>query len=82
MPLEAEHLVKRSPHPTDRRVTMVEITGGADTVEQGFAAFESAVGDLFDGLDDADAEAFQRALGVLRKRIDTVAIASKDQHAG
>lgn len=68
--LEAEDLVKRSPHPTDRRVTMVEITGGAKTVEQGFAAFESAVGDLFDGLDDAEAEALQRALGVLRKRID------------
>jgi DNA-binding MarR family transcriptional regulator len=67
--LEAEDLVRRTAHPTDRRITMVEITGGVAVVEQGFSAFESAVGDLFDGLDDAEAEALQRALSVLRERI-------------
>lgn len=70
--LEAEDLVRRTAHPTDRRITMVEITGGAATVEQGYAAFESAVGDLFDGLDDVEAAALQRALGVLRERIADV----------
>lgn len=68
--LEGEDLVKRTPHPTDRRVTMVEITGGAATVEQGYAAFESAVGEVFEGLNKAEAAALQRTLRVLRERID------------
>jgi DNA-binding MarR family transcriptional regulator len=68
--LESDDLVKRISHPTDRRVTMVEITGGAAVIEQGFAAFESAVGALFDGIDDADADALRRALVVLRARIE------------
>lgn len=75
--LEAENLVRRTAHPTDRRVTMVEITGGAATVEQGYAAFESAVGEVFDGLDEADAAALQRALRVLRERIDHAAPGSE-----
>jgi DNA-binding MarR family transcriptional regulator len=67
--LEAEDLVRRSAHPTDRRITMVEITGGADTVEAQFSAFQSEVADLFSDLDDADAEALRRAFRVLRQRI-------------
>lgn len=67
--LEAEDLVKRSAHPTDRRVTMVEITGGEATVEQQFSAFQAAVDDVFGGLGDADAQALQRVLAILRARV-------------
>jgi hypothetical protein len=56
---------------------MVEITGGAATVEQGYEALESAVGHPFDGLDDAEAEALRRTLAVLRKRIGDAAPSSE-----
>lgn len=69
--LEAEELVKRGAHPTDRRITMVELTGGADSVEAQFSAFQAEVADLFSDLNDADAEAVERVFRALRNRIDT-----------
>lgn len=69
--LEAEDLVRRQAHPTDRRVTMVELTGGAERVEGQFSAFQTEVAELFAGLDDAEADALHRAFRVLRDRIDT-----------
>jgi DNA-binding MarR family transcriptional regulator len=67
--LESEALVRRSPHPTDRRVTMIELTGGASTVESQFAAFQRAIVDLFRDLDDADRRNLIRALSSLQARI-------------
>src|SRR3990170_8366073 len=43
--LEAESLVRRAPHPTDRRITMVELTGGAMAVEEQVGSFRRAIGD-------------------------------------
>lgn len=68
--LEAEDLVQRSDHPTDRRITMVELTGGAETVEARFSAFQAEVGELFSDIDDADAEALRRVFRLVRERID------------
>ena len=68
--LEGEDLVRRSAHPTDRRITMVELTGGAGDIEAQFAAFQAEVADLFAGLDDADAETLRRAFQGLRARIE------------
>src|SRR5215217_585166 len=48
--LESERLVQRSDHPTDRRITMIELTGGSDMVDQGMSAFRTAVTALFDGV--------------------------------
>lgn len=67
--LESEGLVRRTPHATDRRVTMVEITGGAATVERGFAAFHRSVAGLFDELSPADRDAFVRVISSLERRI-------------
>lgn len=76
--LEAEDLVRRSAHPTDRRITMVEIRpGGTATVERGFEAFQSAVADVFGSLDDKDAEAMARALGALQERIESSVAATE-----
>jgi DNA-binding MarR family transcriptional regulator len=69
--LEAEDLVQRNAHPTDRRVTMVDLTGGTKTVEAQFSAFQAVVADLFSDIEDADAEALQRALRRVRERIDS-----------
>lgn len=68
--LEAEDLVRRSAHPTDRRITLVELTADAHGIEQQFAAFQAEVADLFGLLDDADAKILERAFRVLRERIE------------
>jgi DNA-binding MarR family transcriptional regulator len=69
--LETESLVRRVPHPTDRRITMIEIQpAGTKTVEHGFGAFEAAVEELFGDLSEDDAKAMRRALAALRARID------------
>jgi DNA-binding MarR family transcriptional regulator len=67
--LEAEALVRRTPHPTDRRVTLVEITGGAAAVEDQFASFHEAIDDLLADLSDADRRTLTRVLPRLEARI-------------
>ena len=69
--LEAESLVRRSPHPTDRRITMVEITGGSDTVESQFTAFQGTMSELFGDLSDADRRAYAKVLGELESKMKT-----------
>ena len=66
--LESEHLVRRLPHPTDRRVTMVEITGGAAAVEDQFGSFRRAIDDLLDGLPEQDRRTLARVLPALEAR--------------
>src|SRR6266540_1200495 len=68
--LEADRLLRRVPHATDRRITMVEITGGSESVEAGFEALRAAIGDLFDGVSKTDRDAFARTLAALEARID------------
>ncbi|HEV3376081.1 MAG TPA: MarR family transcriptional regulator, partial [Thermoleophilaceae bacterium] len=67
--LEGEDLVKRRAHPTDRRITMIDITGDGSKVEQQFAAFQQSVLDLFADLDEADAAAMQRVFQAVLKRM-------------
>ena len=68
--LEAEQLVTRTAHSTDRRVTMVEIQPrGTATVEQGMGPFQAAVDELFSGLDETEAQSLRRALELLRERM-------------
>lgn len=67
--LEAESLVRRSAHPTDRRITMIELTGGAATVEKQFAAFQTAVTRLFADLSAAERRTLVRVLMALEARM-------------
>jgi DNA-binding MarR family transcriptional regulator len=67
--LEAEQLVRREPHPTDRRITMIEITGGSAKVEQQFDALRGAIADVFAGIDSRDRDAFGRVLDGVRARL-------------
>jgi len=71
--LEAEALVRRSPHASDRRITMIELTGGAKTVEQQFGAFQRAIVDLFEDLSGGDRATLQRVLASLQARIEAAA---------
>jgi DNA-binding MarR family transcriptional regulator len=67
--LEADHLVRREPHPTDRRITMIEITGGSAKVEQHFGALRGAIADVFAEIDSGDRDAFGRVLDAVRTRL-------------
>jgi DNA-binding MarR family transcriptional regulator len=58
--LEAEGLVRRVPHPTDRRVTMIEMTGRADDAAARFLAYRASVAALLDELSEADRRALIR----------------------
>ncbi len=68
--LEGEELVRRRPHPTDRRITMIDITGDGAKVEQQFAALQASLLELFADLDEADAAAMQRAFAAILRRIE------------
>ena len=67
--LEAESLVRRAPHPTDRRITMVELTGGAVEVEKQVGSFRHAIDDLVGSLPAADLRTLARVLPLLEDRI-------------
>ncbi len=45
--LESDGLVRRVPHSTDRRITLVELTGGSDRVAEQFATYQASIADLF-----------------------------------
>ena len=68
--LEGEELVRRRPHPTDRRITMIDITGDGARVEQQFAALQASLLELFADPDEADAAAMQRAFAAILQRIE------------
>jgi len=65
--LEEEGLVRRKPHPTDRRATVIEMTDrGALTMDRAYDEHRIAVAELFAGLDGEGREELTRMLGVLR----------------
>ena len=68
--LEAEGLVRRVPHSTDRRVTLVELTCNRDLVQARMAAYQSSLGRLFADMNEADRATLQRLLVHLRDRMD------------
>ena len=69
--LEAEGLVRRTAHPSDRRATIVELTprGDADC-RASFGAHRAAVADLFEDLSEDDQRELLRLIGELREAID------------
>ncbi len=65
--LEDEGLVRRRPHPSDRRALLVELTD--EGIEVAAAAFEqriTAVSEVFDDLSQAQQGAFLELVGSLR----------------
>src|SRR4051812_14426001 len=67
--LEAERQVRRSTHPTDRRITMIELTGGAAEIEGQMETLRARVAALFADASDADLAAFERVLARLRAHV-------------
>jgi DNA-binding MarR family transcriptional regulator len=67
--LEAEKMVRRVPHSTDRRVTLVELTCDADRVAAQFAAYQASLAGLFADMPEADRVALMRLFETLRGRM-------------
>lgn len=68
--LEEEGLVRRRAHPTDRRATVVELTGeGERTAEAIYDEHRTAVAGLFEELSDRDRRELLRILGELRETL-------------
>ena len=68
--LEEEGLVRRKPHSTDRRATVIEMTeGGEQTMDRLYDEHRAAVAGLFEGLDEKDRRELTRMLGVMRQTL-------------
>jgi DNA-binding MarR family transcriptional regulator len=82
--LEAEDLVRRKPHPTDRRATVVELTedGAAAACETVLIPQMGAMSCLFTDLDPAEQEQFSAALATLREGMKRRTDAAKASPAG
>jgi DNA-binding MarR family transcriptional regulator len=63
-------LVQRQPHPQDKRVTLVALTGDGITAHAAMAAaHESCVDEMLSGLDEADREVLLTVLSLARESI-------------
>lgn len=68
--LEEEGFVRRLPHPTDRRATVIELTEeGGRRMETLYDEHRKAVAELFAGLSDEERGELVRLLGLLRGRL-------------
>ena len=67
--LESDGLVRRAAHPSDRRVTLVELTCNRERVASQFETYRSSIAGLFDDLGDADRQTLERLLSLLRDRM-------------
>ena len=65
--LEEEGLVRRSPHPTDRRATVVGMTPqGARACGERYEEHPAAVAEVFDDLSEEEQRELLRLLGAVR----------------
>ena len=68
--LEEDGLVRRKPHPTDRRATVIEMTGkGEQTCESTLGDHAEAVSELFDELSEDESRQLLEILGKLRRAL-------------
>lgn len=66
--LEEEGLVRRLPHPTDRRAIVIELTEqGGQTMDTLYDEHRKSVAELFAGLSEDDRRELIRLLGLLRE---------------
>jgi DNA-binding MarR family transcriptional regulator len=68
--LEEEGLVRRRPHPTDRRATVIELTEqGLKMTDSMYEGHRAAVSELFVDLSEEDRRELIRLLGLLREAL-------------
>jgi DNA-binding MarR family transcriptional regulator len=67
--LESESLVRRQPHPTDRRATVIELTDDARVAVERSMEHQVAIASLFATLDTDDRQTLLRLTGLLDDRM-------------
>lgn len=68
--LEEEGLVRRMPHPSDRRATIIELTEkGAETTGNTYNDHRTGVAELFASLSEDEQQELIRVLGTLREAL-------------
>jgi len=68
--LEKDGMVKRIPHQTDRRSTLIELTPKAEELlEQNCSHFTSQVSEIFAGFSSAEEESFKELLEKMRNAL-------------
>jgi DNA-binding MarR family transcriptional regulator len=68
--LEEEGLVRRMPHPSDRRATVIELTEkGAETTGNTYNDHRTGVAELFTNLSGDEQQELIRVLGTLREAL-------------
>ncbi|MBA3472930.1 MAG: MarR family transcriptional regulator [Rubrobacter sp.] len=68
--LEEEGLVRRMPHPSDRRATIIELTSrGAETTDSMYNGYRGAAAELFADLSEDERRELLRLLGSLREAL-------------
>jgi DNA-binding MarR family transcriptional regulator len=67
--LEGEGLVRRVPHSTDRRITLVELTCSPDRVAAQFESYQGSIEWLFDELTVEDRRTLLRVLVSLEAKM-------------
>ena len=71
--LEADGWVTRTPHPDDRRATIISITPSAESVLSTLrSSYEGLAHDLLAGIDPADLARCQSVLGAIHDRLPGV----------
>jgi DNA-binding MarR family transcriptional regulator len=71
--LEADGWVTRTPHPDDRRATIITLTPAAQTAISTLRdGYEALAHDLLAGIDPADLAACQSVLGTVQQRLPQV----------
>jgi DNA-binding MarR family transcriptional regulator len=74
--LEADGWVTRTPHPDDRRATIISITPAAQTALSTLReSYEGLAHDLLAGIDPADLARCQSVLGTIQQRLPDVVAA-------
>ena len=70
--LEDEGLVRRTPHATDRRATVIELTSkGAETTDSMYDGHREAVAELFTELSEDERQELIRLLDSLREALQS-----------
>lgn len=67
--LESDGLVRRVPHSTDRRVTLVELTGASDRVAEQFETYQASIAGLFTEMTVDERQTLDRLLESLLVRM-------------
>jgi len=69
--LEADGIVVRKPHPTDRRATIIELTEKAKReMTQSCSSYRERVAEVFSSLSETDRKELLRMMGTLKEHLE------------